>query len=112
MSDLQNVIRQFGDKVAQVENQTASHLGEIRTGVRDTAEDVRRRTMTALAKIEQGKKMVEEGTAEIAAILDDADRAALSIGAEIAKVIDVKLSPTGKFKAIAGGRENKEEANG
>lgn len=111
MSEIQNAIRAFADKIAKHETDQAAYLGTVQTGLRDTVDDTRRRITTALAKAAEGRKMVEEAETEILAAMDDADRARMSINAEIEKLREVKLSPTGKLKMLPGGK-SEEAANG
>lgn len=93
MSDLQNAIRQFGDAVKEGEERLSNNLGEVRDGIRATGNDVRRRVMTQMAKIDKAIKEIERARAEIIIILDEAETADKHIMAEIEQVRLVTLSP-------------------
>lgn len=104
MSELQSLLRQFGDQIKTAEDAQAAALGEIAGGIVLTVEDIHRRMRTALAHSAEGVKMVQEAAVEMAAILEDEERAFLSIRAEIEKMREVKASSTGRLHLIAGGK--------
>lgn len=78
MSQMEDLIRQFGDAVKGVEGRQSAQLADLQSSIRVSGVDARRKALTQLAIIEKALTQAAKAVEQIKTIMEDAAEAEAS----------------------------------
>lgn len=83
MSQMESLVRQFGDAVRSTEARQSARLADLQSAIRVSGMDTRRKVLTQLAAIERAHAQIGKAVEQIKTILEDGADAEAAVLDEI-----------------------------